>query len=76
MKTLVIQHGEFSAELPILDKDLNIKQCLTFFSLPLEGNPTPKILELVQKKLLNEADLRKDTWRADCFTADIVEVVE
>ena len=61
MKTLVIQHGEFSAELPILDKDLNIKQCLTFFSLPLEGNPTPKILELVQKKLLNEADLRKDT---------------
>ena len=76
MKTLVIQHGEFSAELPILDKDLNIKQCLTFFSLPLEGNPTPKILELVQKKLLNEADLRKGIWRATCFTADIVEVVE
>ena len=76
MKTLVIQHGEFSAELPILDKDLNIKQCLTFFSLPLEGNPTPKILELVQKKLLNEADLRKDAWRAACFTADIVKVVE
>lgn len=75
MKTLVIQHGEFSAELPILE-DLSIKQCLTFFSLPLEGNPTPKILELVQKKLLNEADLRKDTWRAACFTADIVEVVE
>lgn len=76
MKTLVIQHGEFSAELPILDKDLSIKQCLTFFSLPLEGNPTPKILELVQKKLLNDADLKKDTWRAACFTADIVEVVE
>ena len=75
MKTLVIQHGEFSVELPILE-DLSIKQCLTFFSLPLEGNPTPKILELVQKKLLNEADLRKDTWRAACFTADIVEVVE
>ena len=76
MKTLVIQHGEFSAELPILDKDLNIKQCLTFFSLPLEGNPTPKILELVQKKLLNDADLRKGIWRATCSTADIVEVVE
>lgn len=76
MKTLVIQHGEFSVELPILDKDLSIKQCLTFFSLPLEGNPTPKILELVQKKLLNDADLKKDTWRASCFTADILEVVE
>lgn len=76
MKTLFIQHGEFNAELTILDEDLNIKQCLTFFSLPLEGNPTPKILELVQKKLLNDADLRKGIWRATCFTADIVEVVE
>lgn len=76
MKTLVIQHGEFSAELPILDEDLNIKQCLTFFSLPLEGNPTPKILEFVQKKLLNDADLRKCIWRVSCSTADIVEVIE
>ena len=76
MKTLFIQHGEFNVELTILDEDLNIKQCLTFFSLPIEGNPATKILELVQKKLLNDADLRKGIWRATCFTADIVEVVE
>ena len=76
MKTLFIQHGEFNVELTILDEDLNIKQCLTFFSLPLEGNPIPKILELVQKKLLNDADLRKGIWRATCLTSDIVEVVE
>ena len=76
MKTLFIQHGEFNVELTILDEDLNIKQCLTFFSLPIEGNPAPKILELVQKKLLNDADLRKGIWRATCFTSDIVEVVE
>ena len=76
MKTLFIQHGEFNVELTILDEELNIKQCLTFFSLPLEGNPTSKILELVPKKSLNDADLRKGIWRATCFTADIVEVVE